>query len=398
MKLLYLSRARIPSRKAHVTQILNMYDSFMDKNVDVELIHPLRFHSYNPAQSLKEFYGLHHEISRTTLPCIDLPLLRSLTNQTNNKFRLWFWTYATSYAVVVLLYLIYKSAVEKLPLVIYSRDRLTTFALLLLKPLFSLKIFYEIHDLPASFQGGITKKIWANLDGLITITRHQKSNLENLGFPENKISNEPDGVNLKHFRNLPSKKKLREELNLPNNSFLVGYVGHLYTWKGPDVLLELANELPQYHFVTVGGLPELVKKLREDISRNRLKNLTVIEHQPHRKIPKYLTSFDVLLLPSKAEKNQSITTSPLKLFEYMAAGKPIVASRLPSIEEILEHKKNCLLAAPEDSKEFKDAIELLNNDRDLSKKISKQAKQDVKQYSWGARAKRIKHFIKEKLN
>lgn len=121
----------------------------------------------------------------------------------------------------------------------------------------------------------------------------------------------------------------------------------------------------------------------------------MVGHRPHQEIPYWLKAADVLVLPNSAkEKISRFYTSPLKLFEYMASGTPIVASDLPSIREVL-NEKNAVLVKP-DSPEFLTAgiMKVLENPY-LSDKISKQAFQDVQNYTWEKRAEKILRFIKK---
>jgi glycosyltransferase involved in cell wall biosynthesis len=82
-------------------------------------------------------------------------------------------------------------------------------------------------------------------------------------------------------------------------------------------------------------------------------------------------------------------TSPLKLFEYMAAGRPIVASDLPSIREILAHERNALLITPGNPQAVTAAIRRLNDDRALGRRLAGQALIDAAEYTWAKRAERL---------
>jgi glycosyltransferase involved in cell wall biosynthesis len=85
--------------------------------------------------------------------------------------------------------------------------------------------------------------------------------------------------------------------------------------------------------------------------------------------------------------------SPLKMFEYMASGKPIIASRLEVIEEVLKDKKNALLVASDNIHEWAESIRLLKEDRFLAKRLGEQAKEDVKIYTWDERVQNIFSMI-----
>jgi glycosyltransferase involved in cell wall biosynthesis len=87
----------------------------------------------------------------------------------------------------------------------------------------------------------------------------------------------------------------------------------------------------------------------------------------------------------------------LKLFESMAAGRPIIASALPSIREVLSHEVNALLVPPGEPKQLADAIRRLSEDRELGARLARQAGQDVRQYSWDERGRKIVRLIQKTL-
>jgi glycosyltransferase involved in cell wall biosynthesis len=177
---------------------------------------------------------------------------------------------------------------------------------------------------------------------------------------------------------------------------LVVYTGHLYKWKGTDVLAQSANNLPedcQVYFV--GGTANDAKKFKnkyKDLIQN--KRIVLVEHQPHSEMAKWQSAADVLVLPNSAdEKISKNYTSPLKLFEYMASGRPVVASDLPSVREIL-NEDNCVFAEPDNPKDLAQKINLLLSDNKLAKTISAKAREDVLKFSWDKRALKIINLIK----
>ena len=115
--------------------------------------------------------------------------------------------------------------------------------------------------------------------------------------------------------------------------------------------------------------------------------------QPHQKIPLYLKAADVLVLPNK--KGESISekyTSPLKLFEYMVSQRPIVASNLPSIREIL-NENNAILFEPNNFKSLALGIKKLIQNKDLAEHLANQAWLEAQKYTWSTRTKKIIEFI-----
>jgi len=179
------------------------------------------------------------------------------------------------------------------------------------------------------------------------------------------------------------------------------YTGHLYDWKGAGVLLETAKQFPISNFqfskdilfVFVGGTDNDIKNY--ELRFKNYENIRFEGRKPHGEIPIWLKAADVLVLPNTAkEKISKYYTSPLKLFEYMAAQKPIVASDLPSLREIL-NENNSVFVKPDDPEALAQGIKKVLQNPELADKISKQAFLDIQDYTWQKRAQKILNFMKK---
>jgi glycosyltransferase involved in cell wall biosynthesis len=115
------------------------------------------------------------------------------------------------------------------------------------------------------------------------------------------------------------------------------------------------------------------------------------------RVPELLARADVLVLPNPASAISTRYTSPLKLFEYMAAGRPIVSSDLPSIREILRDNVNALLVAPGDPMALASAIDRLLRDPALAARLARTALDEVPSYSWPRRAERLETLFTETI-
>jgi glycosyltransferase involved in cell wall biosynthesis len=145
--------------------------------------------------------------------------------------------------------------------------------------------------------------------------------------------------------------------------------------------------------VFVGGTDSDIKKFKAEAKD--MNNVLILGHRPHREISKYLAAADVLVLPNSAKKKISRSyTSPMKLFEYMASGRPIVASGIPSITEVL-NEQNAILVESDDAAALADGIKRALSDNNLADAISKRAYNEAKQYDWNVRARRIMDFLNE---
>lgn len=181
----------------------------------------------------------------------------------------------------------------------------------------------------------------------------------------------------------------------PHGGFHVGYIGHLYPGKGMETIAALAPLCPWATFHIVGGYSEDIEKWQ--VETKNLPNITFHGFQQQTALPGFLAAFDAVLAPyqrkvygHKGTSNLADWMSPLKLFEYMAAGKPILCSDLPVLREVLTDRRNGLLCTPEDIQAWQKALETLCDDFDLAQKLGRQAKQDfLEHYTWDARARSI---------
>ena len=232
-------------------------------------------------------------------------------------------------------------------------------------------------------------------DKIIVLTNYIKKELVAAGFIENNILISPDGVDIEKFDLKTTKGEARNMVGLPLNKKIILYSGsfYMYGWKGIDVLLDAAGFLGDDCLIVLLGGKE--NEIAEIKNKYELNNIFLIKQKPHAEVPYYLRSADVLVLPNK--KGDEISekyTSPLKLFEYMASGTPIVASDLPSIREVL-NKNNYILVESDNSKDLAQSIKEAMRDRDLADRISKQALGDVQNYTWEKRAEGIVKFISQ---
>jgi glycosyltransferase involved in cell wall biosynthesis len=135
-----------------------------------------------------------------------------------------------------------------------------------------------------------------------------------------------------------------------------------------------------------------VKKLQEFCIQNQLDNIKITGHLPQKQIVPYLYAADVLILAIQKD------TSPLKLFEYMASKRPIVASSIPSTQNILKDNYNAILAEVDNPISFKNAIIRILTNPSLANRISDQAFQDVQHHTWEKRADKILDFLNDHLS
>ena len=369
-KFFYIANIRLPTEKAHGIQITKTCEAFAHAGVDVELIVPRRLNLIK--QDPFEYYDAKKKFTLTYVPCIDLVRFG----------RVGFWVQSLSFSVFVFLYLLFRKSVD----VIYSRDELQ----LLFAGVLRRKIFWEVHTDRFNV---VAQLLLRMVDSIIVISNGLKDFYVNKGVSSDKILVAPDGVDIAEFQIKKGKEECRKELNIPIDKKIVLYTGHLYNWKGVQVLADAAKQLKDDELVVfVGGTEKDIKKFKK--KNIHIKNILIVGYRNHCEIPCWLKAADVVVLPNNSEEDISrLYTSPMKLFEYMASGTPIVASDLPSVREIL-NEKNAILVQPDSSQALSEGISRALSDREFAHAISSQALLDVEKYTWESRVKSILDFIK----
>jgi glycosyltransferase involved in cell wall biosynthesis len=152
------------------------------------------------------------------------------------------------------------------------------------------------------------------------------------------------------------------------------------------------QDLSQYEFYFVGGNPKSVLEYKAKFTSP---NLHFLGYRPHKEIPIWQKSADCLVIPNTAKEDISkYYTSPMKLFEYMASGVPIVASSIPSIMEIVSEKEVTFFE-PDNKESLKDKIVRVLQDIEGMRELTTNARNKVQNYTWEKRAKKIIKFIYE---
>jgi glycosyltransferase involved in cell wall biosynthesis len=232
------------------------------------------------------------------------------------------------------------------------------------------------------------RRVCRGASGVVAITRALRDALQERhgALPPSRVI--PDGARVDA---VPSKREG------PRSPPRVYYVGQLYPWKGVDVLVEAMRLVESADLVVIGGLPpepdlDRLKRLASKLGlEDRLRFRGFV---PPSELPAETAQADVFAIPLLDSTTARLFTSPLKLFEAMASGRPLVASDLPSIREILTHEENALLVPPGNPRALAAAIERLLRDRELSRRLAARAAEDVKAYSWERRAEAIEEFLR----
>jgi glycosyltransferase involved in cell wall biosynthesis len=237
--------------------------------------------------------------------------------------------------------------------------------------------------------------VWQRADGYVTITRALGESLVARFGARPHLETIPDGV-----RGDAITPVTAHDPRPPAGRPVVAYAGHLYAWKGVDVLLEAIARVPEVDGLIVGGHDKEPDLARVKGSADRLGisgRVTFSGLVPPADVSSLLSRADVLVLPNPPSAISSQFTSPLKLFEYMAAGRPIVASDLPSIREILTSGVDSLLVTPGDAEALAAGIRAIVSDRSLGERLATAAALAVRDYTWDRRAERYDALLRQVL-
>ncbi|MEK7213620.1 MAG: glycosyltransferase [Patescibacteria group bacterium] len=379
-KIIYLTHWRFPSEKTMTPLVMKTCESFIQEGFSVELWIPQRPSGFDNVDPF-----IKHGISER-FPIRFLPIFGSINKFGRMGFILMVLTFNISAFICLLKERKYNS-----PIIIYGHD-IRDF---IFPSFLKLSLFVEIHDFYESGFHFINKLVLKKTSGLIVTNRFKQKAIEaRYGFPMNRMIFQPNAVSFEMFDIPISKNEARKKLGLPLNIKIILYTGHLFSWKGVDTLAKASSYLPNDTYIYfVGGTEEDRETLKLFVEDNKLLRIVFIKHQEHVDIPFFLKSADILVLPNTAKENASkYETSPVKLFEYMASGVPIVASSIPSIHEIVSSNE-VFFFTPDDPKNLSEIIMEAINNENKTKKCIEASKVLARRFSWSSRAKSITALI-----
>lgn len=377
-KLWYVAQAHsyFPSTYANNFQVMKMCSAFAKLGVETTLVVPSHRTSQQASQIAPEeiwtFYAVpeNFRVAWLPFPYPSRRLQRSV------------------HSVAVALY-----AKRKQISFVYTRSEWV--ALLLVR--LGISVALEVHNIHQGFLQhwlAHTARTYPQWLAAICVSQALADELSRLGFPDQKLLVAPDGVDLDRFSPVRSKAAARAVLQLPEGP-VVGHVGHLYAGRGIEHLLSCAEALPATIFMLVGGRPEDVVRYEQQARTRGVHNVHFTGVTPNHLIPTYLYASDILLMPYTAETPTHRYMSPMKMFEYMAAGRPIIASDFPVLREVLHPGENSLLVTPSDPQALLEAIIRLQADPQLAERLGQQARHDVEPFTWERRASRIITFLNQ---
>jgi len=369
-KVTYVSPNILSRKSADIVCIMEMCNAFSKNGYNTTLCVP----KFNLSKEyLFEYYGVEYPFNIIEINVPKVPI------QGKIRGRGLLFSLLASKAL-------YKMKTPK----IYIRDPWTFF---IISVVYKRKCFFEAHQF--RFEGFLQTLIYRVLvkcgvksgnGRIVCISKSLLGQWEKEGIDRDKMFVAHDAVNTNKFQKSISKKAARKQLGIDEEKPTVVYTGSLIPSKGVDVLVKCANRLSEISFIVVGGKGDEIAKLSKLV---KFRNVFFTGHVSPAKVPIYQAAGDVLALPNTKGSVIDDVTSPMKLFEYIASERPIVATDIPSILEILKNNYNALISPEGDDSKLAENIELLLNNPTLAEVLAKNARKDLENYSWDARVQYI---------
>ncbi|MDI3423354.1 glycosyltransferase family 4 protein [Streptomyces luteolus] len=367
MRIVYLHACEIPSVFANGVHVMRMCDAFADAGHDITLYAATGNVS---AEDVHAYYGTRNRFPVRIFGTPRVPVLG-----------LWIRAWRIRRAVRR------SGAVD----LVYGRDLYALLAAAGLAPL-----VYETHLLRPRRGQRALERVLFRLPGLIRVVTVTQALARDYlrTVPRLRRPGGPEVVSVPDCADLPAATGTTATLPGRPDALKVGYVGHLYPGRGIDVVFDLAASLPEADFHLVGGTDEDLAHWR---GRPRTPNVYFHGHLPPAELHPYYRAFDLVLAPYQRRVavaggmgDISRWISPMKLFEYMAHGKAIIASDLPVLREVLTDGVNCLLCRPEDVAAWTAAVRRLADAPEERAALGETAERVLSgEYTWRARVDRV---------
>lgn len=397
-RLVYVANARLPTEKAHGYQICKMCEAFSEAGVDVTLLHASRRQptALLRSQSIFDYYGIRPSFQVRTAGNWDVVLVEPFVRGR---------TFVVVFLAHAILWGLYASrlAERERADVYYTRDAAVAYWLTRL----GLPIVYEAHVVPGRMERWLVRRVARSgaLRLVVALNSFIKGEFRAIGVPSAKLTLSPNGVDPTLFENLPSREECRRRLSLPCDQSIVGYIGRFRTMEMEKGIPELVQAMalkqmldsPGTICVCIGGPMDAVPGYT-DLARRLglpLHRLRFMDRVSNTEVPYWIRAFDVAVAPFPDTRYYAYSMTPLKVFEYMAAGVPLVASDLPSIREVLSHGENAWLVEPGSPAALAHGIRMILDDRGLADRLATRARQDVRRFTWAERSRRILDVLRD---
>ncbi|MGH8550284.1 MAG: glycosyltransferase family 4 protein [Methylococcales bacterium] len=229
---------------------------------------------------------------------------------------------------------------------------------------------------------------WRRADAVLPVTRVLADYLTRAGVPDARIQIIPNGINLAHFAGAPDSIEAKVRLGLEGR-IVLGFTGFVRDWHGMDRMIDwIARHRhdSRLHLLIVGDGPARADLEMQARAMQVAERITFTGLVPREEIPGMVAAFDIALQPAATEY-----ASPLKLFEYLALGRAVIAPRESNLLEILVDGDNALLFDGATPGAFESTLERLVNDADLRRRLGEGARRTIRErrLTWTDNARRV---------
>jgi len=373
VRLLYISNGNIPSRWAHTVQAMKMCEAFGRLIPDFALLIPGDVRSWlggtgEADRELFRWYGIERPFRLRRAPMAwrltPADLARSNSQPFAQRAR-WY------------------VKLTRPRLVITQSHESARFALD-----DGMPTIFETHDGPGHPKTmGYIRRFAGHpsLVGIVTTSLVLKDAFCAEGIAPEQVVVSANAVDLARFTGVGDDRTgSRRALGLEPDEHLVLYTGSLQEYKGIPTVIEAARLLPATRFLLVGGDAEAVRTWSRRAAG--LANVRFLPFVPNKDLPRYMAAADVCLVPNSSIDRTARWTFSMKLYEYLAARRPVVASAIPSLAGMLSDGENALLVPPDDPAALSAAIERLLADPMLAARLCTNGYTLVSQCTWEHRA------------
>jgi glycosyltransferase involved in cell wall biosynthesis len=385
LRICYISDERYPSRWTDTQQVMKTATALAREPVTVDLVLPRVWNTLwanNRARRgvLEGYYGVEAAFELTQIPSV--PPSRWRVEK-------------LTHGLLAPLY----AAIEGHDLV-YTRDVLAVLAALSLGKYAMFeghRVLVRHHRITHAMIQAVRRR--RRFLGVVTNAAFIADSYREMGFEPERVIVAHNCYDPRDMQPRLTQVEARARLGLGADAKIVCYSGHIQKRKGIETIVQMAARTPELAYLICGGFPDDVAEARRLAEAAGAKNLTFTGWIDVADLAPYLYAADVLLIPptSVPLQRHGNTVLPIKTYSYLAAGRVIVAPRLPDVVEVLHDGENALLVTPDDLDDAVAVVRRALAEPGLAARLGARAEADAPLYTWQARAAQLHRFMKERL-